>query len=191
MKSVLRGGDGGNRTRVRKSRPSNVYERSWSFNFIPRQVDQPNYRRTIRLSPKALFYPSHGMMSSIPTFMTLWLSPVGRTASGSVTPPFGRIMHSHTSLCSEWEGSVGSAIGTCFLYGVNEVGTSRLAIRNPRLPSRPGIPGSFSIANKKLPRKCRGVFLEIYYKLLSKIFELLGQRLIGKCVQFVKFCLNI
>ena len=64
------GGDGGNRTRVRKNRPLNLYERSRLFSVIRLQVNRLNYKQIIRLSPKALFGLVHGLPDSVPAFMT-------------------------------------------------------------------------------------------------------------------------
>jgi hypothetical protein len=46
-------------------------------------------------------------------------------------------------LGGEGHSSVRSVIGTCFLCGFYEFGTSRLAIRDQPLPSKPVIPGVF------------------------------------------------
>jgi hypothetical protein len=51
-------GDGGNRTRVRKIQPSNVYERSWLFISLQVTTTSQGEPTAIRWDPKAPL--SHG-----------------------------------------------------------------------------------------------------------------------------------
>jgi hypothetical protein len=70
-------GDGGNRTRVRKIRPADIYERSRLLLVVSRATTDKNTRSTSRWDPKAPL--SHaarrGMWHS--DFVTPGLPPVG------------------------------------------------------------------------------------------------------------------
>jgi len=93
------GGDGGNRTRVRKIRLSNFYEHSQLFRFVRLQINWPNCIQTIRLDPKALLAEPHGAILGSLIFMTPWLVPIRQTVPGDVTSSKEVSFHS-ISLCS-------------------------------------------------------------------------------------------
>jgi len=72
----LEGGDGGNRTRVRKNRPSNIYECSQSLlSSMPGKLT--NLALTSRLDPKALFRTIRGRVARHSDIFTPAPPPVG------------------------------------------------------------------------------------------------------------------
>jgi len=93
------GGDGGNRTRVRKIRLSNLYEHSQLFRFVRLQINWPNCIQTIRSDPKALLAEPHGTILGSLIFMTPLLVPIRQTVPGDVTSS-KEVSFQSISLCS-------------------------------------------------------------------------------------------
>ena len=63
------GGDGGNRTRVRKNRPSNIYERSRSlFSLACREINRPASGQSLR-ARKPSFAQLHDVLYGTPAFL--------------------------------------------------------------------------------------------------------------------------
>ena len=78
---ALYGGDGGNRTRVRKTRPTEIYERSRLS--LSSQAPQPAKRpATSRLGPKTLFRAVSDIMRGTHPFVTP--SPITGGSTGRV-----------------------------------------------------------------------------------------------------------
>jgi hypothetical protein len=113
----LLGGDVGNRTRVRKIQPANIYERSQLFEFRQQVHNRPRLPTNYPLGPES---PSFARVATSivrhSTFVSPGTVPGEDTETGGRGPAFRRAKLPYTRLCSERKSSVSvSAVGTCGL----------------------------------------------------------------------------
>jgi hypothetical protein len=113
----LPGGDVGNRTRVRKIQPANVYERSQLFEFRQQVHNRPRHPASYPQGPES---PSFARLAASivrhSTFVSPDTVPGGGAETGGRGPAFRRTKLPYNRLCSEWKSSVRvSAVGT---YGL-------------------------------------------------------------------------
>ena len=74
---LVSGGDGGNRTRVRKIQPANIYERSRLIFVARRLTTNKDDARPTAGTRKPLFRTVSGVMCGTPTFSRPAPPPVG------------------------------------------------------------------------------------------------------------------
>ena len=132
------GGDGGNRTRVRKIGFASAYRLSSSIGSHGPGLEEQGVRFASHSGPRARlkrvswpYTPHPGHLSPIPAL-------AGRSL-GRRAPSGGRA-RPQAGLGRQRKSSVVGAIGNCVSRGFIEIGASRPAARNQPPPSKPVIP---------------------------------------------------